>query len=105
MNALSLAVKFKNVEALKILIGAGALVDQPNQDGKTALLYSLTQENVNKEICRILINSSRVYQWYSNGKLPCDVATDDLKAEIERRRPQQFNAVSFRYNAQVKPNK
>lgn len=103
MSALSLAVKHKNIDALKILIEAGALVDQPNQDGKTPLFYALTQDNVNKDVCRILIGCSRTYQWYSNGKLPCDVASDDLKAEIERRKPPQFNAVSFRYNAQAKP--
>lgn len=103
MSALSLAVKHKNIEALKILIEAGALVDQPNQDGKTPLLFALTQDNVNKDVCRILIGCSRVYQWYSNGKLPIDVASDDLRAEIERRKPPQFNAVSFRYNAPAKP--
>lgn len=105
MSALSLAVKNRNIEAIKILIEAGALVDQPNQDGKTPLLFALSIDNPNKDICRLLIANSRVYQWYSNGKLPIDIAPNDLRADIERRKPPQFNAISFRYNQQAKQNK
>lgn len=86
-SALSLAVQKRSKELVRTLLKAGALANQPDQDGQTPLFLAVTGDKIDNEIARMIIENSSPYHWYHNNQLPIDVAPSNLKLDIEKRRP------------------
>ena len=75
------AARTKNYEAMQLLLKSGALIDMPTPEGETALHIAI--KNNDMHMLKILKKyNTQSSLWYFDGKLPEDIASNELIAEL-----------------------
>ncbi|KAH0792106.1 serine/threonine-protein phosphatase 6 regulatory ankyrin repeat subunit B isoform X1 [Histomonas meleagridis] len=83
LSPLYLAVKANSLEITKILIDAGALVNQPIATGETAI-FEAVREGKAEMVEFLLKSGANVNQWYYKGKLASQIAPENIAKIIHQ---------------------